>query len=546
MSLKLFKNLPLILVSLFALSACNKEIQTVYVPFAQPETPKDKTDPFEEEEDGGISAGGGGTLPADPISVHDVVEVVDSAKRTLRLFFNYVRQYNHSDLKLESYKYFFGPENVASVLEKTDIEILQDKACKNKLGKDVDASVHASRPNTICISAFRIAPKLIEENANKEILALLVHELSHFLGSTEKEAQELQRLVAWKLQSMSSIRLGELENQLWQAPMMIESLPSLADSIKELKDGADLKSIRDDLVKTEKGLADFENYFGQSTQLRFTDYHINEFERIIFTRIRLATWFVESMDANYPNQEDSKELYEKCFAGKTEITAAEIDDTCPVYIGKENLYLEYKFRKMQSLDDLSSGLKDVIVYVRNLGSHARAISFNQPLPYFHLPSQKEELNPWLNFVGKYEVINKSCASNYDNNWNGFSYLEQFEISEGLDHYPVPNQIVAMIMEKGGGMTSWSPYSNGSGNYSMKVSGDANIAQMSQERGTRWYDRQGHGWTKTTKSIEKSTATVNGKSEITLKLKMKSEYFLYNHRGISEASHNCDFDLRKVD
>lgn len=150
------------------------------------------TNPLQYEDEGGITAGGGGTLPVDPITVDDVYDVMRTSKQVLRLYINFKRLFPMGATPTEK-KYFFAAKNLGTVLEMTDVEVLRDQPCEDRNGKDVDGSIYASKPGRICLSAYRVAPKLMERDAHSEIDALLLHELSHLLGSTEKEAVELQK-----------------------------------------------------------------------------------------------------------------------------------------------------------------------------------------------------------------------------------------------------------------------------------------------------------------------------------------------------------------
>lgn len=526
-------------VLIVSLSACKKnEDPNNPISNTPPTPPSQGTQTPESDEEGGISAGGGGTLPANPIGAYKVVEIVDSAKRTLKLYFNHQRKYNPSFPELEDYKYFFGDNNLTTVLEKTEIEILEDRPCKNKFGKDVDASIHASRPNTICLSAFRIAPKLIEENAQKEILALLIHELSHFLGSNEKEAVSLQKMTAYHLQNLTNQDLGLAELRLWDAPHQVEKIFRSKQTIHDLISKENLPSIRAELELVSKGLSDFEKFFEQQP-LSFTDFTLNEYERLLHSKLRLARIFVESIDPTYRFQLDSKEIYEKCFETGESFTALEISKSCSVfYLDKENIYSNYQIHKIKSTADLKPFLSDVFLYVHNLSQHVRSIAFNLSPIYFHLPNFENTLDHWKKFIGNYQIIDKQCQSDWPKNYNGFQRLEHIEIGLGTSNYPLENEQTITLTEKEPNMSSTHHLKNGGGQYnSMKVFGDHNSATMTDEKGTRWYDRQGHGYSKTTKIIE----SINEEIFMTMVLDSMS----YDHRGYNSAGYQCRFKLRQL-
>ncbi|RYZ66776.1 MAG: hypothetical protein EOP05_18635, partial [Proteobacteria bacterium] len=158
--------------------------------------------PTGQSEAGGIDGGGGGTLPANPISIYDVRKFVNEAKATLGPLIQYHSRAYDPVIDHPAYgeKLFLGTKNLSDVLWGTDLILEMEKPCYDGTGKEVDGSVHTANPNAICISAARIAPKLIKERAKTEILALIMHELGHKLGLNEAEAQDLQNRVADELQ----------------------------------------------------------------------------------------------------------------------------------------------------------------------------------------------------------------------------------------------------------------------------------------------------------------------------------------------------------
>lgn len=530
MKLKCFLKLILVLSVFASFTACTKNSELF--PKSSPNVGEDGShDPIEEEE-GGISAGGGGTLPADPISVYEVLRAIDQAKLILRMSFNYQRHFPPREELFRSDKFMYGEKNLATQLEITDLEVLEDRPCKNKFGRDVDASIYASRPNTICLSAFRIAPKLIKEIATKEILALIAHELSHFLGANEAEAVEVQKAVAWDLSSISSLNSSELENKLYMLPTEISSLSGYQSAINDDIKKGNIKGILSSFRELTRQLTDFETNL-PSTSISFGDYRINEYYALIYGRIRLAETFVETLDATDPDfQQSAKEDYEKCFNGQSEITAAELPKDCRYYFGRDAQYPFYKFQKMTELSQLTANLYDVFQYIHDYGAQVRAIVFNNVLPYFNLPTQNPAVDPWTKFQGSYVISEKNYSSTFGRNY--FENLETIVIQPGTIDYPVPNMPITVMVEKGGGMTSWYNIGNGVNINAMFVNGGANWAGVEESRGTRWYDRQGHGWSRTTKTVREE----NGQ----LTLEMKSEMFRCSYTGTDENSYQCLFKL----
>ena len=527
--LKSFLKVILVLSVWASITACTKNSEIT--PKGSPIVGEVGNHPPIEEEDGGISAGGGGTLPADPMTVYDVLRAMDQAKLILRMSFNYQRNFPRKNL-FGSDQFMFGEKNLATQLEITDLEVLQDKPCKNKFGRDVDASIYASRPNTICLSAFRVAPKLIKEIATKEILALIAHELSHLLGATEAQAVEVQKSVAWDLSSISSLNSADLENKLWMYPLEVETLSGYQGSINDDLKKGNIKGILNSFREMTRKLTDIDVNL-PSSSISFADYRIREYFRLIYSRIRLAETFVESLDSTDPEyQKSAQQEYSKCFGEHSELTAIEMDKDCILIFDRDTIYPFYKFQKMTDLSQLPTNLNDVFQYISDYGAQIRAIAFNNVLPYFTLPTENPQVDPWTKFQGSYVVSEKTCLSTY--NYNPFESLESIVIQPGTMNYPVPNTPITVMVEKGHGMTSWYSIGNSAGNDAMYVHGDLNSASVEESRGTRWYDRQRHGWSRLTKTIREE----NGQ----LQLEMKSEMFLYSYDKIEENGFKCLFKL----
>lgn len=489
-------------------------------------TSEDSTQP-----EGGISAGGGGTLPSNPIGTYRVVQILAEAKRQLRLYITDERKYDRTGL---NQKFFFGEENLATQLEKTDIEILEDRPCKDRNGHDVDASIVASRPNTICFSAFRVAPKLVEEVANKEIVALLVHELSHFLGATEEEAVSLQRFAALRLQDVTSKDADALANFKYTMDVS-EELSIHANFRKSALEAVQKKDISTAvkiLHETYDRLNNYDKYF-TNLPFSFIDYKINNYKFLLQAHLHLTALYLTSQDPNDKLAEEAKIEYHNCFGDKAEVTTAEIQQNCD-RVWKDIFDQGYIFRKATSPEHAIRDLGAAQLFMYELSSQVRAIGFNQPLPKFTLPGELDKTHPWQKFVGYYNAEQIHCESTTQDSHNHLSGLKFIELKPGVVNYPLENINAIYVTENYGHMWGTDPFYNNAGNGLMTVSGDEKTATMTKEQGTRWYDRQNHGWSMTTKSI---SSTDKG-----LILTMKSEYFSYNFRGQSEGYSTCQYQL----
>ncbi len=509
------KKFSVLILSLWFLVACNKDSPA-----------------HQEVQEGGITGGGGGTLPANPIAVYEVFEVIEDAKRNLRLYFNYERQYRQ-DNPGSYQKFFFGKETVATQLEKVDLEVLKDKPCKDKNGNDVDASVIASRPNTICLSASRVAPKLIKETAQKEILALLIHELTHFLGATEAEAVAAQQWSADRISDMSKIEREKLDLALHHVTMSTESLRySTSNHLKS----QNLDTVKKAAREVVGHLYDYKKILGD-LPLAFIDFTIGNYQDVIIAKLILLEHHIDSLDPSNPNRKRSAEQIEKCFLGKDSVTVSELNENCSLTY-KENIYGKLVVERVNDLKDIQELAAEVNHFIHDLGAYFRSITFNQTLAYFHLPTTIEERNPFEKFVGVYSLKKITCASSRPKGENYFSNLTGIEISNSVIDFPIEGQrVIALKRSWDTGYTTDMIYTGNSNGYVQLVGGDDSSAVVTGERGTRWYDRQSHGWSKETRKIVRD-------QQGNLILDLARESFLYDYRGVREESYGCRFQLLK--
>ncbi|MGE3261997.1 MAG: hypothetical protein AB7K68_09480 [Bacteriovoracia bacterium] len=155
--------------------------------------------------DGGVGSGGGGTTnpsPANPehiwLSAHLYgAKIITAWLHKKEDEFNH---YKEADQKISPLAKLFRPsggKNIYDLLIDTEIEFRMNEPCRDFVGNPVDGSIYGTRPGSICLSPFSMAPKLSEINANAETIALLIHEFSHLVGANEEEAVKLQQAAIW-------------------------------------------------------------------------------------------------------------------------------------------------------------------------------------------------------------------------------------------------------------------------------------------------------------------------------------------------------------
>ncbi len=181
---------------------------------------------------GGVSDGGGGLInptPADPQAM--VYEVKDAASWIIPLWLN-AKEAEFEALSpigqsTSPYRVLFqSSPDVFEVLEKTPVELRMSEPCYDKSGVAWDGSAYATQADAICLSPFRMAPKLSYLNYHYETVALIIHELSHKVGANESEAQAIQQRAIEELhQSNFNVVLSSLTalGDPWGKPAMVSN-----------------------------------------------------------------------------------------------------------------------------------------------------------------------------------------------------------------------------------------------------------------------------------------------------------------------------------
>lgn len=91
-----------------------------------------------------------------------------------------------------SKKIFRSSPDILALLNDVKIEFSEIDSCYDAAGHTVDGSVSGQPTNQICISGKNLVEKLDTFFYEPQIAGLVLHEISHWLGSTEEEAAALQ------------------------------------------------------------------------------------------------------------------------------------------------------------------------------------------------------------------------------------------------------------------------------------------------------------------------------------------------------------------
>lgn len=136
---------------------------------------------------GGISGGGGGTVPAKPVGKEEIRHILQDARYSAYLFYATALR---NDLLTD-----LGVKNLPQALEaiKTHgIDINTQGPCLDNNGNPNDGSVNSGNPLYICISSKTLGEKLDDINAWAQTIALVVHEYAHLAGADEGQATQIQ------------------------------------------------------------------------------------------------------------------------------------------------------------------------------------------------------------------------------------------------------------------------------------------------------------------------------------------------------------------
>lgn len=163
---------------------------------------------------GGSDVGGGGVLRLPHASIDQVKESAARSRQILKLWLHGQEAWSstHPDDITPAYsKLFRGPRSIYDVLDNLKIEFRLNKACYDKEGSKHDGSIYTSlgTPDSICLSGARMALALRTDNYDYGTIALILHEVSHLLGTTEVEARKIQADI------IQSIRSWDLRNHSW-------------------------------------------------------------------------------------------------------------------------------------------------------------------------------------------------------------------------------------------------------------------------------------------------------------------------------------------
>lgn len=363
---------------------------------------------------GAVSGGGGGTLPANPVSIREIDEIVKTALPEMRLVAREMsrRVFRGAESPLDI-KLFGGPKTIVDLLEETGYELRTDKPCLDRFGNEVDASIFANKPNAICISAFRIAPKLIEERARVETLALIFHEISHKLGTSEAEATEFQKEAAYLLSQADPDELNLPQS------MMISDFPHSVSRVlvalaANIEKGATNKVLEELTKDLSQRAFDFSTATNPKNPYSYYSRRQDEYVGWLTMRLQVAKQTL------FARVDEDREYWEKRLdeifgAGGTVTTyGSYLRQQAPSsYRGNDfenNILLRPQTDQdlIEELRSLGAAFVDETEYLHPFGSMAGLALLKHASD-----SPTAKRSPFAMFVGRYKVSDVTCtAHNY--------------------------------------------------------------------------------------------------------------------------------------
>ncbi len=167
--------------------------------------------------EGGTHGGGGGTINEELVDINFLSTEISQMKPFVEMainyldFLNYAMKVNPVPSPAARAAQQLKP-HLSSMKSKVKSEgffVLQHRACKDQMGRDVDASVaDPEYLDKVCISSKTLSTKLTYNNYFSGVVSLLMHEEAHLFGASEDQARAIQQVINMFLKSGD--RLGAL------------------------------------------------------------------------------------------------------------------------------------------------------------------------------------------------------------------------------------------------------------------------------------------------------------------------------------------------
>ena len=149
---------------------------------------------------GGSDVGGGGSLQLPLATDEELQKAIGNGKIALNMWLFAKEIEFISNPKIDNpvayQKIFRGSRSIYDVINHLTVEFRLNGACLDKNGNPFDGSVYTSLEpgvsDAICISGSRLVTKLRKDDFMSQTEALILHEASHLVGTSEPEAVAIQ------------------------------------------------------------------------------------------------------------------------------------------------------------------------------------------------------------------------------------------------------------------------------------------------------------------------------------------------------------------
>ncbi len=347
---------------------------------------------------GGMDGGGGGTLPTNPAHIFEIKAVAEESRPTLLFWFNryeYSSRYSQNTAIYQ--KLFKGKKTIQQTLKSLRLDVREDKPCFTSKGTEVDGSIYGTKANTICLSALRISQKVDQALVRREVIALLAHEVSHFMGSTEEEAVEIQKSIAFDINNSE-------RNDYIDSDAVNYSLEGLRNDLAETISNLIKNELDHSYKKLDQIHTNFQKLWGLTHTVFFNyfGYRESSYEDLIRHKLHWSYIYLSGISGS--NAIYFQEKYKEQFKDKDYFLLGD-----EALYGADHLYASEKIQKINSIKDLILQLEWIKNQIDLRVAYSYQISFD--VKWFDLKGDQTEakLNPWTQFLGRYTIQSSKCS-----------------------------------------------------------------------------------------------------------------------------------------
>jgi hypothetical protein len=158
---------------------------------------------------GGVSDGGGGSVGSSAVTPEQIAQAVPPlAHWILPWLYRQQAQFqtlSPADQKDSTVAKLFPAhgDDILVLIPKISFELRLSGPCFDANHTPKEGSIFAKNKNQICLSPFLLSQNLNSSDVAAETAALMIHELSHLLGTNEAEAVAIQKLAIADFSQMS-------------------------------------------------------------------------------------------------------------------------------------------------------------------------------------------------------------------------------------------------------------------------------------------------------------------------------------------------------